>query len=107
MNGPHTHPLYSFLKGLHLGEDKCKDDNDSCAGWASSGECTNNPGYMHKSCRLACKLCKPVYPFAGDVAWNFEYFLLDKGVVVNRWRTGTRLSSGQILETLNAVGKEL
>ena len=35
----------------------CEDWNDNCDDWASSGECDKNPGYMHKECRLSCKLC--------------------------------------------------
>lgn len=31
------------------------DDHDSCAYWASIGECTKNPGYMLVSCRKSCK----------------------------------------------------
>ena len=35
----------------------CVDGETSCAGWAKSGECTNNAGFMGKKCRKACGLC--------------------------------------------------
>jgi len=35
----------------------CVDDNTSCPGWAQSGECQKNPGYMLKSCRKSCNQC--------------------------------------------------
>ena len=31
-----------------------KDEHDSCAYWASTGECTKNPGYMLVSCKASC-----------------------------------------------------
>ena len=30
------------------------DENENCAGWASAGECTANPGYMSQSCQRSC-----------------------------------------------------
>ena len=45
---------------------ECADLNESCAGWASDGECDKNPGFMvgnpggaQGSCMLSCKKCKP------------------------------------------------
>lgn len=38
-------------------DEDCTDDNDSCSGWASTGECKANPGYMLKSCRKSCLVC--------------------------------------------------
>lgn len=36
----------------------CADsDPAACAAWASSGECTRNPGFMRSSCAAACGLC--------------------------------------------------
>lgn len=35
----------------------CKDDDTRCAGWAASGECSNNPNYMLESCKKSCKEC--------------------------------------------------
>ena len=107
MNGPHTHPLYRFLKGEHIDDGGCRDDHTSCGQWATSGECQRNPRYMLKSCRLSCKTCERSYQFGGDVAWNFEYFLVDKGVVVNRWKTGTTLTSADILNSIRNDHKEL
>ncbi|KAG2446794.1 hypothetical protein HYH02_008354 [Chlamydomonas schloesseri] len=35
----------------------CRDLESACNDWADKGECDKNPGFMHKSCRLSCKLC--------------------------------------------------
>lgn len=35
----------------------CVDADTNCPGWAKSGECTNNAGFMTKKCRLSCKEC--------------------------------------------------
>ena len=35
----------------------CKDENEACPSWAKAGECKNNPGFMHASCRKACDRC--------------------------------------------------
>ncbi|RUS91092.1 hypothetical protein EGW08_001117 [Elysia chlorotica] len=45
--------------GLCVGEVivPCVDSNDYCENWAKTGECTNNPKYMEKTCRKACKIC--------------------------------------------------
>jgi len=37
----------------------CADaSSEQCATWAAAGECGRNPGYMHRSCRRACGLCR-------------------------------------------------
>ena len=43
----------------------CADDNKNCKDWASRGECSKNPKYMKKSCRLSCNVCTECLP--GDV----------------------------------------
>ena len=40
----------------------CVDTEPRCAGWADSGECQANPGYMLLNCRLSCDECTPVAP---------------------------------------------
>ncbi|XP_076453477.1 uncharacterized protein LOC143288737 [Babylonia areolata] len=35
----------------------CTDESDNCPGWAASGECSKNPGYMLLHCKLSCDLC--------------------------------------------------
>merc|ERR1719346_950903 len=35
----------------------CTDSNALCAGWAASGECQRNPGWMLENCRLSCGNC--------------------------------------------------
>jgi len=50
---------YDFLDG-DFDDDDCKKDNhESCELWAKSGECENNPNYMHANCKLSCKICDP------------------------------------------------
>lgn len=40
----------------------CEDDNDACTGWAASGECTNNPGFMMGACKESCDVCTSFDP---------------------------------------------
>jgi hypothetical protein len=35
----------------------CVDNNTNCAGWASYGECNNNPNYMLTYCKKSCGVC--------------------------------------------------
>ena len=37
--------------------DQCRNDHNDCTLWATIGECNKNKGYMHKNCRLACRMC--------------------------------------------------
>jgi len=54
----------------------CSDGNQLCPGWAASGECQRNPGWMLENCRLSCGNC-PTTPTpapctdnnAGCAAW--------------------------------------
>lgn len=104
VNGPDANPLYKLLKGQKYQEaDDCIDDDQNCRYWAESGECARNPKYMLTSCRLSCEQCQPLYPFAGDVLWNFEYFLVSRdATVVARYRTGTRLTESKITALIEA-----
>lgn len=41
----------------------CEDEKPAdCPGWAASGECEKNPGFMHGSCRMSCKRCNVTVP---------------------------------------------
>ena len=46
------------------------EHKDACAGWASSGECVKNFGFMSASCGKSCGLCgdAPAAPEAASVA---------------------------------------
>jgi len=35
----------------------CKNEHNDCQMWSDSGECTANPTYMLRSCRLSCDTC--------------------------------------------------
>lgn len=55
----------------------CIDLDTRCAGWAASGECEKNAGWMTGAesdnagaCRLSCKVCRPCD--GGDEACYFE-----------------------------------
>lgn len=60
---------WSATKWIHVGTyDKtaawqkdrwkgCDDIEEHCGYWAGTGECEKNPSYMHRHCRLSCKLC--------------------------------------------------
>lgn len=48
------------LEGLEdepIVEATCVDNNISCSGWASYGECQNNPNYMLTYCKKSCGVC--------------------------------------------------
>lgn len=38
----------------NMTKQKFTDSNDSCSGWANSGECEKNPNYMLSSCAASC-----------------------------------------------------
>ena len=41
----------------------CEDEHPNCVGWAKSGECTNNAGFMKASCPKSCDSCpEPIDP---------------------------------------------
>lgn len=43
--------------------EECVDEQDGCATWAASGECSKNSGFMHTACPKSCNTCpKPVDP---------------------------------------------
>ena len=37
----------------------CKDHDDNCNDWASSGECDKNVDFMRSKCGASCNICKP------------------------------------------------
>ena len=44
-------------------DEACVDEHENCKNWATSGECSKNPGFMHTGCPVACNSCpKPVDP---------------------------------------------
>ena len=41
----------------------CEDEHTNCVGWAKSGECKNNAGFMKASCPKSCDSCpEPIDP---------------------------------------------
>ena len=47
-----------FYEGGPQSTESCKDTDDACRGWAESGECDKNPGFMLKSCAMSCRTCQ-------------------------------------------------
>lgn len=47
-----------FYDGGPLENANCKDTREECRGWSESGECAKNPAFMHKECRMSCRLCQ-------------------------------------------------
>lgn len=101
VNGPSAHPLFRWL----LGEDgECADEDASCAAWADSGECENNPTFMQASCRLSCKLCTAAAGAGQPIRWNFESFLVSRaGEKQARWLTGTDITQQTATEQIEAL----
>ena len=58
------------------GANVCTDDESNCAGWASAGECQNNPGFMLHMCKLSCGQCGsgavPVVTQTSRESWETE-----------------------------------
>ena len=43
--------------------EECVDEHEGCAGWAKSGECDRNRGFMHSGCAKSCNTCPaPIDP---------------------------------------------
>eukprot|EP00041_Stephanoeca_diplocostata_P013910 m.249012 g.249012 ORF g.249012 m.249012 type:complete len:312 (+) comp19511_c0_seq1:161-1096(+) len=100
VNGPHSHPLYQFLKGDAF---ECTDaDAAYCEARDATGACNNDYLEMLHQCPKTCDMC---HKFLGDIAWNFEYFLVSR-----RGRVVARLPSGADLlhaDTLALIDSEL
>ena len=110
----------------------CSDKHEECKGWASSGECTKNPGFMLGACPKACDQCGvagmvkvPAWArgyalangeaapymrgvFDGPVPVNSEpgISLEGAGTVVREsgWATASKLT-GSLTSRLRAAGK--
>jgi hypothetical protein len=41
-----------------INDSLCFDKEENCGFWASKGECSANPGYMHLNCAKSCGTCK-------------------------------------------------
>ncbi len=37
--------------------ESCTETSNDCCGWAATGECDNNPGFMLANCQKSCNLC--------------------------------------------------
>lgn len=58
---------------------ECVDNEEDCAHWASRGECTINPAYMHPNCMKSCQLCsEDKYVFPVFLFMYYYYFFLNR-----------------------------
>jgi len=53
----------------------CNDNNQSCPGWASIGECRSNPSFMNSNCKKSCNKCGPSNWICGGVLITAQYVL--------------------------------
>jgi len=49
--------LFAALAVLAASVNGCDDTDSRCGGWASEGECDNNPRWMMRNCKAACNNC--------------------------------------------------
>mmetsp|Transcript_16629 Transcript_16629/g.32208 ORF Transcript_16629/g.32208 Transcript_16629/m.32208 type:complete len:242 (-) Transcript_16629:869-1594(-) len=92
VNGPETNALFRFLK-----DQSCIDLDNTCS--RDQESCSSLNGKVQ--CRKTCGHCRE-----GDaeahIRWNFEFFLVDKtGKLAQRWRTGTRLLTPEVLQVID------
>ena len=50
--------LVALARSAHDVMRRCGDDHEACAHWARSGECANNPSFMHSTCAQSCGSCE-------------------------------------------------
>ena len=43
--------------GSQKTHESCTEISTDCCGWAATGECDNNPGFMLEKCQKSCNLC--------------------------------------------------
>ena len=69
-------PKYARIKNL------CNNDANDCAYFASTGECEEDPDYMHFDCPLACRTCDQLDI---DIRCPLDHDRLNK---TNIWKEG-------------------
>ena len=107
----------------------CTDTQEGCADWASSGECSRNPGFMESSCPQACGTCAglsgplvavqllpglggtsarhlrlPSHAGARDLLFVANYKEAAKGVAVYEWSDVEARANGGAGEAGAAAG---
>uniref|UniRef100_A0A914V7H0 ShKT domain-containing protein n=1 Tax=Plectus sambesii TaxID=2011161 RepID=A0A914V7H0_9BILA len=69
----------------------CFNENQCCATWATSGECTRNPVYMNSWCMASCGRCKPSFDISVECSDHHKQckFWADEGECKNNelWMT--------------------
>ena len=75
--------------------ERCEDSHSDCRRWEASGECANNPSFMHAQCRRACGLCSA--SVAGDAELDWKTRLLEG------WRSGLTPPQQRLLSALTAA----
>ena len=85
--------------------ERCEDSHSDCKGWVVSGECANNPSFMHAQCRRACGLCSASAAGVDELDWKTR--LLERWQVLTLllegWRAGLTPPQQQLLSALTAA----
>ncbi|VDP05806.1 unnamed protein product [Heligmosomoides polygyrus] len=63
---PTPPPLVTSAPIIVAPQETCFNENQCCAPWAASGECTRNVGYMSEWCKASCGHCRPQYRLVDD-----------------------------------------
>lgn len=102
-------------------EHKCRLRHTRCPAWSASGECSVNPSYMLRNCRLSCLAHSPVKPTPPsptdfysiterDIYGNLVYFEQFRGMlvyVVNvASQCGYTAENYKVLQTLSRLRSE-
>ena len=56
-----------------LSDPPCRDENNDCGSWASSGECALNPSYMLSNCMVSCGACPGAAALCADTPNVFPF----------------------------------
>ena len=56
-------------------QESCFNENQCCASWAASGECSRNTAYMNEWCKASCGVCKPKYRLADGKSLTADHEL--------------------------------
>ena len=83
----------------------CEDGHSDCKRWAASGECANNPSFMHAQCRRTCGLCPA--SAAGDAEERWQTRLLERWqaltLLLEGWRSGLTPPQRRLLSAFTAA----
>ncbi|KAK5973297.1 hypothetical protein GCK32_009868, partial [Trichostrongylus colubriformis] len=73
--------------------ETCFNENQCCAPWAATGECSRNPGYMTEWCKASCGICRTQYRLVDDCS--------DRHVNCKGWANAGECQSNTLWMTEN------